>query len=163
MFRPVSCLLFLAAITLLSACDGYPRDADAMSHRASASGMRVGASHEPPYLRVAPDGTVTGSDALLMEGFAREHGYRLTWVTDAHDALMRELKDADLHAVVGGHREQSPWTPEVGWSQPFRVREGGDGPLHERRIALPPGQSAWHLAIDRYLLAHPGPQRESGR
>ena len=116
-----------------------------------AQGMRVGASHDPPWLQVGADGTVSGPEAELMQGFADAQGYRLTWLPGSHDALMRDLQDARLHAVVGGHHPDSPWKPMVGWSQPLALRASADGPMPERRIALPPGQSAWHLAFDRYL------------
>lgn len=148
---------------MLTACNGYPRDADELTRHAAETGMRVGASHEPPYVRIAADGSVSGIDAALVEGFAREHGYRVTWVVDAHDELMRELSDAKLHAVVGGHQRDTPWKPKVGWSQPYHVREGGDGPMHARHIALPPGQPAWHLAVDRYLAERETARREHAR
>lgn len=143
----------LAALLMLGACDGYPRDADAMTAKAAQRGMRVGASHDPPWLLLAADGTVGGPEAALVERFADAHGYALTWVPGGHDALMRDLARARLHAVAGGHHPDSPWKPDVGWSQPLRLRASPDGPMPERRIALPPGQSAWHLAFDRYLLA----------
>lgn len=151
-------LLALAALSLLAGCDGYPRDADDMTAKAAGAGMRVGASHDPPYVSVSPEGNVTGTEAALVERFARRHGYRVAWTTDAHDALMRDLEDAQLHAVIGGHHPDSPWKPKVGWSRTLYVREDGNGALHERHIALPPGQSAWHLAFDRYLVEREGAQ-----
>lgn len=143
----------LSALLALSACDDYPRDADAMTTKAAQRGMRVGASHDPPWLLVGADGTVDGPEAVLVQRFADAHGYTLTWVPGGHDALMRDLARAHLHGVAGGHHPDSPWTPDVGWSRPLRMRAWADGPMPERRIALPPGQSAWHLAFDRYLLA----------
>ncbi len=144
----------LAALLALSACDGYPRDADDMTAKAAERGMRVGASHDPPWLLVGADGTVGGPEAALVQRFADAHGYTLTWTPGGHDALMRDLARARLHAVAGGHHPDSPWRPDVAWSQPLALRAGqDDGPMPERRIALPPGQPAWHLAFDRHLAA----------
>ncbi len=154
MARPCTTLACaLAALLALSACDGYPRDADAMTGKAAQRGMRVGASHDPPWLLVAADGTVSGPEAALVQRFADANGYALTWVPGSHDALMRDLARAHLHAVAGGHHPDSPWKPDVAWSQPLSLRALPDGPMPERRIALPPGQPAWHLSFDRHVLA----------
>ncbi|WP_372012485.1 transporter substrate-binding domain-containing protein [Pseudoxanthomonas sp. 10H] len=141
-----------AAMLLLQGCGGYPRDADRMSEHAAAYGMRVGASADPPWVHVDADGRVSGPEAELVQRYAAARGYRVHWIPGGHDTLMRQLEDAQLHAVIGGHHADTPWKPKVGWSQPLRLRaQDGDGPMPERRIALPPGQSAWHLALDRHL------------
>ena len=148
----------LAALLALSACDGYPRDADDMTTQAAEQAMRVGASHDPPWLLVQADGSVSGPEAAVVQRFAKAHGYRLTWLPGSHDALMGDLERARLHAVAGGHHPDSPWKPKVGWSRPLLLRASPDGPMPERRIALPPGQSAWHLAFDRHLAEREGAQ-----
>lgn len=147
-------LLFLLS---LGGCADYPRDADDMTAQAVEGGMRVGASHDPPWVLVGDDGAVGGLEAELMQRYADTHGYRLTWLPGGHDALMGDLERAQLHAVLGGHHPDSPWKPKVGWSRPLALRARPDGPMPERRVALPPGQSAWHLAFDRYLADEAGP------
>lgn len=154
--------LAVAALSALAGCDAYPRDADNVTALAAERSMLVGASHDPPWVGVTSDGRVSGPEAELVRGFAKAHGYRLRWLPGGHDALMRELEQARLHAVIGGHHPDSPWQPKVGWSQPLHLRAGADAPMPERRIALPPGQSAWQLEVDRHLLARDG-QREGKR
>ena len=153
MTRTAASVAALALLLVLAGCGRYPRDADDMTAQAAERGMRVGASHDPPWLTVGADGAVHGPEAALVEAFARSHGYRLTWIPGSHDALMGDLERSRLHAVAGGHHPDSPWKPKVGWSRPLRLRASGDGAMPERRIALPPGQSAWHLAFDGFLLA----------
>ena len=155
---PSQVVCAIALLALLAGCDGYPRDADDMTQKAADVGMYVGASHDPPYVRVSAEGEVTGTEVAPVERFANERGYRVIWATDAHDALMLDLENAQLHAVIGGHHPDSPWKPKVGWSRTLYLREGGNGALHQRRIALPPGQSAWHLAFDRHLVEREGAQ-----
>ena len=144
----------LSALLLLAACDGYPRDSDGLTARAADAGMQVGASHDPPFVQVAADGTVSGPEVAVVQRYAQARGYRIVWAIGAHDALMAQLEDAKLHAVLGGHGPDTPWKPRVGWSHAFLLR--GDGALAERRIALPPGQSAWQLDFDRHLIEHEG-------
>ena len=148
--RPVLTCAF-AALLLLAGCDDYPRDADGLSAQAGEHGMRVGASHDPPWLVVGVDGSVSGPEAEVVRRFADAHGYRLRWMPGSHDALMVDLERARLHAVGGGHDPDSPWNPRVGWSRPLALRASDAGPMPERRIALPPGQCAWHLSFDRHL------------
>ena len=146
--------LAIAAFALLlslTACHDYPRDADDITAQAAGRGMRGGASPAPPGLEVLADGRVRGPEADLLQAYADAHGYRLIWLPGSHDGLMAELERAHLHAVAGGHHPGSPWEAKVGWSRPLAIRATPDGPMPERRIALPPGQSAWHLAFDRYL------------
>lgn len=145
-------LVLLAVALALAACGDYPRDADDMTARAAGQGMRVGASHDPPWVLVGPDGDVTGPEPDFLQRYADAHSYRLHWIAGGHDALMRDLERAHLHAVVGGHHRKSPWVPKVAWSQPLHARPSDDAPMPERRIALPPGQSAWQLAFDTYLV-----------
>lgn len=153
MSRPTPALLLsLPALLALCACGAYPRDADGLSEQAAQRGMRVGVSADPPWVQVAADGSVSGPEAELVQRFADAHGYRLAWVPGGHDALMGELERSRLHAVIGGHDPDSPWKPMVGWSRPLGLRAPADGPMPERRIALPPGQSRWQLAVDTYLV-----------
>lgn len=155
--RPALACIALVALAL-GGCEAYPRDADDLTAEARERGMRVGASHDPPWVVVAGDGSVHGPEAELVQRYADAHGYRVTWLPGGHDALMADLERAQLHAVVGGHRPDSPWKPKVGWSRPLRLRASPDGPMPERRVALPPGQSAWHLAFDRHVVEREGAQ-----
>lgn len=151
-------LVFIAfgLCLLVSACGAYPRDSDGMTQRASGQGMRVGASHDPPWLVVDADGRVSGPEAELLQAFAAAQGYRLRWQPGGHDALMRQLEHAELHAVVGGYDRKSPWKPRVAWSRPLRARASPHSPMPERRIGLPPGQSAWQLGLDTWLVRQAG-------
>lgn len=155
---PASAVLALFALAVTTGCGPYPRDSDDLSELAATDTMRVGASDDPPWVRVTPDGGVSGPEAELVQRFAKAHGYRLEWKPGGHDALMLDLERARLHAVIGGHDPKSPWKPKVGWSRPLGLRASPDGPMPERRIAIPPGQSAWHYAFDQYLVDHEGAQ-----
>lgn len=142
--------VFLLLLCLcLAACGGYPRDAHDSSDRARES-LRVGLSHDPPWI-IATDGAPRGTEVDLINAFAQARQLRVDWVIDGHDALMEDLLDHRLHLVAGGHIEQSNWT-EAGWSRSFMIDDARGRPT-ERRIALPPGENAWHLAFDRFLHA----------
>ncbi|MFL6588098.1 MAG: ABC transporter substrate-binding protein [Luteimonas sp.] len=138
----------------LAACGQYPRDTHDSSHRARES-MRVGLSHDPPYVVVRPGADPVGPEVAVIQAFANAHDLRVEWVVDGHDAMMGDLVEHRLHMVAGGHTAQSPWT-DVSWSRRFVVPDARGRPA-TRRIALPPGENAWQLDVDRWLYA----QRQS--
>lgn len=151
-------LLVLCALSL-PACADYPRDAGGSLARAQADVIRVGLSHDPPFVDLAAD-TPTGIEVAWFQEFARTRGMRVEWVPGGHEQLMRDLIALRLHAVAGGHRADSPWTG-VSWSVPFHA--AGDTGLVERRFALPPSEHAWQLRIDRALRESPPPTNGAGR
>lgn len=140
-----ACLL---PLFLLAACGGFPRDSQDSSEQAARS-MRVGVSHDPPFVELRPGRPPTGSEVQLVTGFAHAHGFEVEWVVRGHDALMQELLGHRLHMVVGGHVAGSPWT-DSGWTREVVLRDA-DGGFARRRLALPPGENAWQLTVDRYL------------
>ncbi|NZA28474.1 ABC transporter substrate-binding protein [Luteimonas sp. SJ-92] len=145
-------LLLAVLLPALAECDRYPRDAAGSTERADRAAIRVGLSHEPPFVVVPADGGApSGAEVEMLAELARGRGTRIEWVVGGHDALMRELKEFRLHAVAGGHLRRSPWKPEVGWSREYHLRPAASGPLHARRLALPPGENAWQLAVDGFL------------
>src|SRR5690606_19505013 len=125
---------------------------DGLSEPAARQGMRVGASEVPSRVQLAADGPGSADYADMVPDFADSHGYRPASVPGRHAALMCKPERSRLHADIGGHHPVSPWKPMVGWSRPLALRASPDGPMPERRIALPPGQSAWHLSFDQYLV-----------
>ncbi|VXB00264.1 ABC transporter substrate-binding protein [Luteimonas sp. 9C] len=152
---PKSLLLLLLCLCL-AACGPYPRDAHDSSARAQAA-MRVGLSHDPPYVQVRDGEAPGGAEVDLIARFAAARGLRVEWVVGGHDALMEDLLAHRLHMVAGGHSPQSPWA-EVGWSRDYRLPDAHDRPSR-RRLALPPGENAWHLTVDRWLHAQRGVTR----
>ncbi|MDR7191712.1 ABC transporter substrate-binding protein [Luteimonas terrae] len=149
-------LTLLLLCLCLVACGPYPRDARDSSDRARES-MRVGLSHDPPYVVVRPGAEPSGPEVALIEAFANAHGLHVEWVVDGHEALMGDLVEHRLHMVAGGHAAKSPWT-DVSWSRTFLVRDAQGRPA-ARRIALPPGENAWQLDVDRWLHAQREPSR----
>lgn len=143
--RPLACLLGIA----LTGCGDYPRDAEASLQRARDDAIRVGLSHDPPFVDLG-HGAPAGIEVDWIARFAAARGMRVEWVPGAHERLMHDLVGFRLHVVAGGHSADSPWR-DVSWSRPVRIRTA-DG-LVERRFALPPGENAWQLAVDRQLHA----------
>ncbi len=200
---------FAALLFLLVACD-MPRDAGGTLERVRGGEMRVGFIENPPWIKDA-DGRITGVEARLVEGFARELGARIRWVRGSEAALVEALHRREIDLLATGLTSDTPHASRVGMTQPYlrvtiaighppgrppgdpritvpeqrpdlagRVRERGGEPvapeagvpswvgpvealvarglrpdaelMSERHVmAVPGGESAFLLALDRYL------------
>lgn len=146
---PIVLALACCCALALAGCGGYPRDAEASLRRAHEDALRVGLSHDPPFVDLSGDAPA-GLEVDWIRRFAEARGLRVEWAVGGHERLVQDLLAFRLHLVAGGHDEDSPWQ-DVSWSLPARWRTG-EG-LVERRFALPPGENAWQLAVDRQLHA----------
>ncbi|RPD88788.1 ABC transporter substrate-binding protein [Luteimonas sp. 100069] len=150
----MSRLPLLLLYLCLAACAPYPRDAHDSSERAREA-FRVGLSHDPPHV-IASDARPRGNEVELIEALAADRELRVEWVVGNHDALMQALLDHRLHLVAGGHTDASPWR-DVSWSRTYRLPDARGRPAN-RRLALPPGENAWQLSVDRFLHERTAPQ-----
>ena len=144
-------LVLLIACCLPAACGDYPRDPEGSLQRARNAALRVGVSHDPPWVVLAPGQAPTGPEIELVRTLARTQRARIEWVAGGHDALMGDLLAFRLQLVAGGHSRRSAWQPEVAWSRPYLLA-AADGGAVQRRLALPPGENAWQLVVDGYVL-----------
>lgn len=138
-------ILTLAGV---AACDGYPRDPEGTLERVSGGALRAGVSEAPPWLTRADDGSPAGPEAELIEAFARSVGAEVEWRWDGADELLEALERRQLDVVAAGLSGGSPWRVKVAFTRPWRV-EGGD----ERILAVPPGENATLVALDRLIEA----------
>lgn len=147
--------LLLTTSALLAAwvagCDGlprhYPDDPEGTLARVQGGTMRVGVTHDPPFVVLADE--PRGPEADLVRAYARSVGAKVAWNTSGHAVLMRQLEGHRLDAVIGGHAADSPWAQHVSTSRPFRVPDAAGRPV-DRVVALPPGENAWQLRFERF-------------
>ena len=148
MDRIVRSTLALALLVApMAACDALPRDPEGTLEEARGGVLRVGAVESPPLL-VRRGAGAGGPEAELVEAFAREIGARVEWRwTGPEDALGR-LERFELHLVAAGLQAGTPWKARVGLSRPWR----GQGDT-ARVLAVPPGENAFLVALDRVVEA----------
>lgn len=112
-FTSVLCL------TLLAGCDSYPKDPDSSLRKAKQSGLRVGAIHSPPWVEVR-QGSVTGREAEIVEGFAKSIGSHVEWMTGGESEILPILEQKELQIVIGGLSKETPWRKRVGLTNPYK-------------------------------------------
>ncbi len=108
----------LICFHLLVACDDYPRDPKGSLLAAQNQVLKVGASEFSPWIRWQ-NGIATGSEATLVEDFARSIGARVEWIKGSEEMLMTMLEVHELHLVVGGITAESPWSRRVALTRPY--------------------------------------------
>jgi hypothetical protein len=140
----------ITAVMLTVAC-GLPHDpADTLNHVRHGT-LRVGVVNNPPWV-VDEGAQVTGVEGRLVAILAAALDARVEWVREPEFGLMRTLKDRDLALVIAGFDENVPWAKSVALTRPYV--ESPPGTAHV--LALPPGENAWLLFVERQLEAHQG-------
>ncbi len=147
-----SCCVFVLC-AWLAACDlvprHYPNDPQGTLERVQGGTLRVGVTHDPPFVALGSE--PSGPEADLVRAYARSLDARIVWNRSGHDVLMRQLEGHRLDAVIGGHAGDSPWAQRVSTSRPYRVPDAA-GREVDRVLALPPGENAWQMAFERFAM-----------
>lgn len=131
---------------LLAACQ-LPRDPEDTLERVRGGVLRVGAVHEPPWVRMPhPQGPPEGVEVALVEALAASLGAELRWSFGGEGRLMTALERFELDLVIGGIDEDSPYQDKVGFTRPYYREDGVDHVL-----AAPPGENAWIMHLEAFL------------
>ncbi|QCU77537.1 transporter substrate-binding domain-containing protein [Citricoccus sp. SGAir0253] len=150
--------LALTAALALTGCtsSGYPADPDGTYDRATGGTLRVGAVHHPPYVD-ASGAEPEGSEAELVEGFARSIDADIEWTVTGEAAAMTALKEGDLDLVAGGLTTKTPWTTHAAITRSYAEDTGPDGKTARLVMAVPLGENQMLTELERYLdTEHPG-------
>jgi polar amino acid transport system substrate-binding protein len=140
-------LALLLAGMFLTSC-GLPRDPARTSEFVRGAAMRVGVVHNPPW--VIDDGArVDGVEARLAASIAAANGTRIEWVRQPEFVLMDLLLKREIQLAIGGFEATLPWAKEIAFTRPYVKTPDGIGHV----LAVPPGENAWLLSIDRILRA----------
>jgi polar amino acid transport system substrate-binding protein len=137
-------LLFLA---VLVACDQYPKDPDKTLEHAQSGTLRVGYSHNPPWV-VKTAGEPGGIEPALLKAYAQSRQLRLEWVNDTEQDLMQQLENRTLHLVVSGLRHDSPWSQRVSFTRPYLQQE-----KKKRVMGVLKGENAFILSLEKFLFS----------
>jgi hypothetical protein len=88
-----------------------------------------------------------GSEPQLVAELARQLNARVTFVSGSETRLLESLHRRELDLVAGGFTDDSPWKGQVAFTKPYRKDPDGKGHV----LALPPGENAWLVRVEKYL------------
>ncbi len=155
----VRAVRWAALVVLVMGGCGAPKDPDGSTHRiVSARVLRVGATHSPPWIRIAA-AEPAGPEAELIRRFAGSLGARVAWVPGGQQQLLQALEHGELDLVAAGADATTPWKSRVGVSLPYANTRGPHG-LEKRVLLTAPGENQLLMRLDRFVLANrSGPAR----
>ncbi|MGH2685851.1 MAG: transporter substrate-binding domain-containing protein [Actinomycetota bacterium] len=107
---------WLAALMLLPAACGIPRDPEGTLERVRGGVMRVGITANDPWtIAEGPSGV----EVALTEELAGDLDAEIDWVEGGHAELFSALEQRELDLVIGGFAADDPWGSKVTFTQPY--------------------------------------------
>lgn len=145
--------LLLCSVWALVGCTvSIPSDPDRTLERVRGGVLRVGASVNEPWIVWTAEPEPTGRDAEVVRAFAASLGARVEWTRGGEEALMKRLENAELDLVAAGLTAETPWVDQAAISKPYLTVRDGEGAEEEHVFAVPLGENAFLLTLERFLL-----------
>ena len=157
--RPMPLALLLLALGLASC--RYPQDVEGTLERVQGGVLLVGAVENPPWvIRKGEAVAGSGLEAELVAGLAEELGAELRWHWGTPAELLPALEKFQLDIVIGGLVKGPRTGHGVALTKPYIKRRetvglGGETKMQEHVLALPPGENAWMMTVERYIDSVP--------
>ena len=142
----VACLLTACGVTI-------PTDPGGTLERVTGGTLRVGVSPNPPWTEVAQAVEPTGTEVDLVKEFAATLPAEVSWMVGGEEALIKRLEMGELDLVIGGLTADTPWEEYVAITKPYGEATGPDGKRIELVMAAPPGENAYLLRLEKFLLS----------
>lgn len=141
------------ALTLVGCGIHLPSDPQHTLDRITGGTVRAGASIEGDLVR-EDRGVLSGSEVLLVDGFAEAHHARVKWTVGSEETLVTMLEEGKLDLAVGGFTTDTTWAPRAGITRGYPGIDGADG--RELVMLVPLGENRLLSSLERYLDAEVG-------
>ncbi|KUG56351.1 hypothetical protein AVL61_14675 [Kocuria rosea subsp. polaris] len=136
---------------LLAGCAGpYPADPHRTLERVSGTVLRVGISHNEPFVSVEGP-SPSGREVALVEDYARTLDAEVVWTADGEEELVDQLEHGRLDMMIGGLTDKTPWKKKVGLTRPYTQTTDEFGQKEKHVMAVRKGENAFLLDLDRFL------------
>ena len=139
------CAAALFALLPAGACSDYPGDPERTLERTRGAVLVVGGTDSPPWL-VRTGSGAAGPEAELIEELAATLDSRVEWRWGALEEQLEALERFELAMVAGGLTRATPWKARVALTRPW-IRAGEA----DHVLAVPPGENAMLMAVDRFV------------
>jgi polar amino acid transport system substrate-binding protein len=130
-----------------------PADPEGTLERVTGGTLRVGVSPNPPWTEVSQEADPAGTEIGLVEEFAATLSAEIMWTVGGEEALIKAMEHGALDLVVGGLTADTPWEEHVAITKPYAEATGPDGERVELVMAAPPGENAYLLRLEKFLLS----------
>ena len=159
MHRITRGLILVAVLVGLVGCSGhYPADPDGTLDRVSGGTLRVGISHQPPWVDTGGEGNSEqdpgGIEAQLIQDYAQSINAEVEWHAGGEEQLITLLSQSELDIVIGGLTDSSPWESDAAMTTSYAESIGVDGSTAKHVVAVPMGENAFMTSLESFLLDH---------
>ncbi|WP_255396364.1 transporter substrate-binding domain-containing protein [Kocuria sp. CNJ-770] len=135
----------------------YPADPHKTLERVTGSVLRVGISHNEPFVSVEHPAP-SGREVALVEDYASTLDAEVEWTADGEEELVDQLEHGDLDMVIGGLTDKTPWKQKVGLTRPYTQTVDEFGQTEKHVMAVRKGENAFLLDLDEFLQTRGGQQ-----
>ena len=139
-------------LAVLTGCSSFPADPDGTLDRVRGGVLRVGVSHNEPWVQVVEETEPTGIEPELIQRFAATLQATIEWQPGGEEALMTDLEHGRLDLVIGGLTAESPWTDKAAITRPYAEARSQEGKTEKHVMAAPLGENAFLLELEKFLL-----------
>lgn len=138
----------------LVACGGhYPADPEGSLNRISGGTLRVGISHQPPWVDTSGgEEDPEGIEAQLIADYADSINAEVEWHEGGEEQLIGLIAEKELDVVIGGLTSQSPWSSDAALTTSYAESLGVDGNTAQQVMAIQMGENAFMTSLERFLL-----------
>jgi polar amino acid transport system substrate-binding protein len=131
LIRSLAAAFAAALLGVLAGGCQYPRDVEGTLDRVEGGTMRVGVSHNEPWVTV--EGSAPGGvEPEVIRGFAATIDARIEWVPGDSEQLVEALETGQLDVVLAGFTRSSEHRRKVALTRPYVDTE--------LLLAHPPGE-----------------------
>lgn len=150
MSRRLAAIPIVAALVVALAACGLPRDTEGTSERIEGGELRVGVTHNPPWVDTS-GASPRGSEVALLEGFAEAAGAEVTWVEGSEGVLADALDSGRIDVAIGGFTDDTPWTDKAAVSAVYRETRTDDGVTEKHVVLSRMGENRLLVDLETYL------------
>ena len=129
-----------------------PADPDHTLDRVRGGVLRVGVSPNEPWIVWSAEAEPAGREADLIRRFAVSVEARVEWSRGAEEALIGRLERSELDLVAAGMTAETPWMEKAAITKPYTTVPGPDGSPEKHVLAVPLGENAFLVTLERFLL-----------
>ncbi len=153
-------VVLAGVLALLTGCGlSIPADPDDTLERVRGGVLRVGVSPHEPWTVWADEPEPTGREIELIRGFAATLPARVEWSRGTEADLIARMERGELDLVAAGLTANTPWVDHAALTTPHSSGPGPDGTAVDYVLAVPLGENAFLVRLERFLRAAGGPGR----
>lgn len=150
--------MLLAALVLatLVGCSAVPADAEGTTDRVSGGVLRVGLTHNPPWVDATDPAVPLGTETELVEELAAALDAEPEWITGSEAALVTALHEGRLDLVAGGFTDDTPWSEQVAMTAPYAEERDGSGRTQKHVLLTRAGENRFLTTVEEFLAEQEG-------